>query len=184
MPKIILAGNRYTAKFVKMKVLNSLPIIFIALSLNTCSGQNQAVHETKNSKQMADKVIKTEEEWKKELTNEEYTVLREKGTERAFTGEFYKNKEKGTYLCAGCGNELFSSDSKYESGSGWPSFWEAKNEQCVTYNNDESAGMTRTEIVCGKCGGHLGHVFDDGPQPTGQRYCVNSVSLDFKKKEE
>ena len=120
---------------------------------------------------------KTEAEWKETLTPEQYRVLREKGTERPFTGEYNKAKEKGTYVCAGCGNPLFSSDAKFDSGTGWPSFWEPLNETSLETEDDRSLWMNRTEVLCKSCGGHLGHVFDDGPKPTGQRYCMNSVAL-------
>lgn len=130
---------------------------------------------------MSYEVSKSEEEWKEELTPEEYRVLREKGTERAFTGKFYDHKGDGVYVCAGCGNELFSSETKYESGSGWPSYWDVVDEGNVKLLKDNSLGMQRVEVVCGRCGGHLGHVFNDGPNPTGLRYCINSVSLDFKE---
>ena len=125
----------------------------------------------------------SEEEWKKRLTSQRYRVLRQKGTEPAFTGELLSNKDKGMYVCAGCGLELFSSDTKFESGSGWPSFYAPASEQTIEEKSDNSHGMKRVEIMCKRCGGHLGHVFDDGPNPTGQRYCVNSLSLDFKKKD-
>jgi peptide-methionine (R)-S-oxide reductase len=124
---------------------------------------------------------KTDEEWKKKLSKEQYHVLREKGTERAFTGTLLNNHEKGMYVCAGCGAELFDSDTKYDSGSGWPSFYQPANQQIVGEKDDKSLFMKRTEVYCKKCGGHLGHVFEDGPQPTGLRYCVNSLSLGFKK---
>jgi peptide-methionine (R)-S-oxide reductase len=131
---------------------------------------------------MADDFVKkTEEEWKMELTPEQYRVMREKGTEAPFTGKLNFNKEKGTYKCAACGNELFTSDTKFDSGCGWPSFFDSIEEGKIKYQKDLSHGMVRTEIVCAKCGSHLGHLFDDGPQPTGLRYCVNSISLDFKK---
>lgn len=137
-----------------------------------------------NGEVMAEKVIKTEEEWKKILTPEEYNVLRQKGTERAFTGKYDKHFEKGVYKCAACDNVLFESDTKYDSGCGWPSFFTPLAKDRVIYEEDRSYGMVRTEVMCAKCGGHLGHVFDDGPEPTGQRYCMNSVSLKFEKKEE
>jgi len=123
----------------------------------------------------------SKEEWKKKLTREQYKVLREKGTEPAFTGKFWNQHEKGVYKCAGCGAPLFSSETKFESGSGWPSFYEPINEANVQEEKDTSHGMVRTEILCKNCGGHLGHVFNDGPKPTGCRYCINSISLDFEK---
>ena len=125
---------------------------------------------------------KTEAEWKKQLTPTQYAVLREKGTERAFTGELWDHHEPGTYKCAGCGAELFASDAKFDSGCGWPSFYQPKEEANVEEARDASHGMIRTEVMCAKCGGHLGHVFDDGPNPTGLRYCINSASLAFEKK--
>jgi len=124
---------------------------------------------------------KSDKEWKEELSAQRYYVLREKGTEPPFSGELYHNKDNGTYLCAGCGTALFKSDSKYDSGSGWPSFYEPLSGKAIAEHSDSTLGMTRTEITCSNCGGHLGHVFPDGPKPTGLRYCVNSLSLDFKK---
>ena len=124
------------------------------------------------------------DEWKLTLSPEQYKVLRECGTEPPFTGKYVHHKENGIYVCAGCGNELFSSDTKFESGSGWPSFWDQVSKDAIEMRVDKSHGMKRIEIICKKCGGHLGHVFDDGPNPTGLRYCVNSLSLDFKPAEE
>jgi len=128
------------------------------------------------------KINKSEKEWQDELGQEKYHVLREKGTEQPFTGEYVNNKEHGVYYCAGCGNELFESETKYDSGSGWPSFFKPLTIESVEEKNDSSHGMQRIEALCNKCGGHLGHVFPDGPNPTGLRYCINSASLKFKKK--
>lgn len=128
-----------------------------------------------------EKIEKSKEEWKRELSPEEYRVLIEKGTERAWTGALLNNKESGKYECAGCGNPLFSSETKFDSGSGWPSFFDPIAKDAIKLVVDKSLGMIRTEAVCARCGGHLGHVFHDGPQPTGERYCMNSISLNFKK---
>ena len=132
---------------------------------------------------MAEKVEKSDAEWREQLTPEQYRILRQKGTERAFTGEYNQTKEEGTYRCAGCGTELFSSETKFDSGTGWPSFYAPISQENVREETDLSHGMRRTEVMCDACGGHLGHVFPDGPQPTGQRYCLNSVALTFDKRE-
>ena len=157
-----------------MRKLVSFSIAAI-LSLASCSQKNQSTTST-----MVPPVVKTEEEWKKELSPEQFRILREKGTERAFTGEFWAHHDIGTYSCAACGQELFQSDSKFDSGCGWPSYFKPINELVISEEKDVSYGMVRTEVMCSKCGGHLGHVFPDGPPPTGMRYCINSGSLVFK----
>lgn len=133
---------------------------------------------------MADKIEKTPQEWKKILTPDQFEVCINKGTEPPFSGKYYKNKEKGTYKCVCCGEPLFTSDTKYDSGSGWPSFWQPLSDEKIEYISDSAYGMIRTEVNCKKCGAHLGHVFDDGPKPTNLRYCINSISLDLEKKDE
>ena len=161
-----------------------LSILVLALSTNVIScGRGQEPFKTVK-KNMDKKINKSESEWKAELSPEEYHILRKKGTERAFTGEFWDNHEKGIYYCAGCHQQLFSSETKFESGSGWPSFYEPVNDENVEIERDTSFGMIREEVLCARCGGHLGHVFSDGPEPTGLRYCINSASLDFEKKQD
>jgi len=126
-----------------------------------------------------DKVVKTDDQWRAELTADEYHILREKGTERAFTGAYWDNHDEGTYVCKGCGAKLYTSDLKYDSGCGWPSFYDAADSSSVTFHEDLTYGMNRVEVRCARCGSHLGHIFDDGPAPTGLRYCINSASLKF-----
>ena len=130
-------------------------------------------------KPVIEKIVKSDAEWKKELTPEQYQVLREAGTERAFTGKYWNNHDKGTYVCAADGNPLYSSDTKFESGTGWPSFWEPISKDAVQTKTDRSLFMDRTEVLCSRCGGHLGHVFNDGPPPTHLRYCMNSAAMKF-----
>jgi len=160
----------------------SRPAISHASEMNTNSTSETSMSGSKEGTS-PQKVVKTDEEWRKELSPEAYHILREGGTERAFSGEYYNNKKTGTYLCGACGAALFKSEQKYDSGSGWPSYWAPVNPESVETLTDTSLGVARTEIRCARCGGHLGHVFEDGPKPSGLRYCVNSASLDFKAAE-
>jgi methionine-R-sulfoxide reductase len=170
---------------INMNLASFKLIGFVSLVLIACSGNSQEKNksDTKNMDNK-DQVFRTEEEWKKVLTPEEYHVLREKGTDYPYSGKFYLHKEKGVYMCAGCGTELFTSDMKFESDCGWPSFDKEIAGGKIKQIKDTSLGMVRIEIVCAKCESHLGHIFDDGPTITGKRYCVNSTSIGFKKEEE
>ena len=159
-----------------MKNKGIIAFSLLAMSLSACTSQTDP-----KSSDFSPKIVKTEAEWKEVLTADEYQVLRNKGTERPFTGTLLENKKEGTYLCKACSEPLFKSGSKFNSGTGWPSFYQAIPGKVVELE-DGSLGHLRTEILCNNCGGHLGHVFPDGPQPTGLRYCVNSISLSFEEK--
>lgn len=148
--------------------------LLLSCAMNSVQAQSRAPKKTY-------KVTHTEAEWRKILSPEAYNILREAGTETAFTGKYANNHDAGTYLCAGCGQELFSSKTKFESGTGWPSFYAPINKKAVEEHHDTTFGMDRTEVLCSRCGGHLGHVFEDGPKPTGLRYCMNSAAMKFKK---
>ena len=165
-----------------MKAVTYFVLILTAMNISSCNSQGQNPESKESSESGIDVLVeKSEAEWRKELTPQQFHILREKGTDRPFTGKYYRTPDTGVYECAACGNELFTSDMKFDSDCGWPSFDRAVEGGKIKTAKDLSHGMVRTEILCAKCGGHLGHLFEDGPTDTGLRYCVNSTSLNFIK---
>lgn len=161
-------------------IKSSLYILIVAFAAVACAQQSDKKGASESNNTVSEEWSLSESQWKSRLTDQEFYVLREKGTERAFTGDLLKNKDQGVYVCAACKLPLFESKTKFESGTGWPSFYAPVNDANVASEEDNAFGMVRIEVLCSRCGGHLGHVFPDGPKPTGLRYCINSVSLDFE----